>query len=338
MTLVSPTQVALNDAITSASVNTPINQLATVINGGIDSTNVNTISGAKITSGTIPVAAMDSNANPETRLAETTFDYVASGCVISGDAYGSTLNWSMTSGVVYIGGKRIAVTAIAAANVVASKDTYVDISNAGAVTYTGGNSVTNNAASPSLAASSIRLGIIISGASSIASVAAVNQGQENKVLPIATGTPYAVTDSLGNLICPRDPSRKILGHRQITGDFSCTASTVTDITGLSVPVIAPSGRRIKVLVYLPSIFQADASGGADRGPSAYINEGATQLQQAMNFGSLNNSEHHPIYTYYLTTPTVGLHTYKARLGPGAFGTATLTAGATYPAYITVELA
>ena len=330
MTLVSPTQVALNDAITSASVNTPINQLATVINGGIDSTNVNTISGAKITSGTIPVAAMDSNANPETRLAETTFDYVASGCVISGDAYGSTLNWSMTSGVVYIGGKRIAVTAIAAANVVASKDTYVDISNAGAVTYTGGNSVTNNAASPSLAASSIRLGIIISGASSIASVAAVNQGQENKVLPIATGTPYAVTDSLGNLICPRDPGRKILGYRRLISNASPGVIAETVIADLRVPVIIPAGRKIKITGYLFAV--AGVTGIA----IILIRNGTTTagtLMARTNCISTNVS----LYAEAIDSTLAGSQNFCASIQSTA-GNPTISSGAGSASWIKIELA
>jgi len=270
---------------------------------------------------------------------ELFFDYVASGMVWSGDSYGSTLNASMTSGVMYINGRRLTATLVTSRSFTASKDTYIDASDNGdgtvLLTYT---EVANNAVSPALAANSVRVGIIITGASAIANVGSVNQGEETKLLPIASSTPYAVTDSLGNLICPRDPSRKILGYRQRTADFSCTASTITDITGLSVPIIAPGNRKIKVSVYLSSVYQADASGGNDRGPSVYINEGATQLQSGQNFGSLNNTLNTPIHIFYVTTPTAGLHTYKARIGPGGFGTATLKGGATYPGYITVELA
>jgi hypothetical protein len=281
-------------------------------------------------------AKMVAAIKPETNFGETTFDYVASGCVITGDSYGTNLKWSMTAGVVYIGGRRVVVGALSAQDVTASKDTYIDVSNAGTVTFTGGNSVANNAASPALAASYIRLGIIVSGAN-ITSVASVNQGQETKVLPIASSIPYAVTDSLGNLICPRDPNRKILGYRQILSNFSCTVSTVTDVTGLSMPVIVPTTRKVKVSVYASSIYQADASGGNDRGPSVYLAEGATVLQVAAAYGSLNNTLSTPAHLTYISSPSAGSHTYKAQLGPGAFGTSTLRASSTSPAFIMVEL-
>lgn len=181
--------------------------------------------------------------DPVQRLTETTFDFVASGCVWTGDAYGSTRAASMTAGVVYIGGVRVPVSSVTARLFTASRDTYVDVGVDGVIDY---NEVTNNAASPALAANHIRIGIIVTGASNIANVGAVNQGQENKVLPIASSLPYQVTDSLGNLICPRDPSRRLLGYRILTANQG-SITTEAVITGLNVPIIVPqSGRKIKI--------------------------------------------------------------------------------------------
>ncbi len=59
----------------------------------------------------------------ETIANERFFDHVASGCVWSGDSYGASLNGYMTAGVVYIGGKRIVVSAITARAFTASRDT-----------------------------------------------------------------------------------------------------------------------------------------------------------------------------------------------------------------------
>src|ERR1044072_8828133 len=72
------------------------------------------------------------------------YDFVKSGCVWSGDSYASTLNGSMTSGVVYLGGKRLTVAAVTAHAFAASKDTYLYLRDNGdgtaSVQY---NAVTN---------------------------------------------------------------------------------------------------------------------------------------------------------------------------------------------------
>jgi len=58
MTLVTPTSVNPNDDINDSSVNTPVNQLAAVINGNIDDTNISSVSGSKISGGTIATASL----------------------------------------------------------------------------------------------------------------------------------------------------------------------------------------------------------------------------------------------------------------------------------------
>lgn len=188
----------------------------------------------------------DGSGSPRTRDSEMLFDFVASGLVWTGDAYASTRNASMTSGVVYINGRRISISSVTARSFTASKDTYIDIldnaDGTGTLVYT---EVTNNAASPALAANSVRVGIIVTGASNIASVASINQGQETKLLPIASSLAYKITDSLGNLICPRDPTRKLLGYRIMTANQgSITAEAV--VTELNVPIKVPTGRKVKL--------------------------------------------------------------------------------------------
>jgi hypothetical protein len=142
----------------------------------------------------------------------------------------------MTSGVVRINGRRFTVATVTARSFTASKDTYVDIlysatDNTGTPVYT---EVTNNAASPALASNSVRIGIVVAGATSIAAAASINQGQETMLLPIASSIPYAVTDSLGNLICPRDPNRKVLGFKQVLADQTLISGP-SDITGFKLP-------------------------------------------------------------------------------------------------------
>lgn len=188
--------------------------------------------------------------SPVTRDNEHFLDYVASGLVLSGDSYGSNRNASMTSGVCYINGRRIALTAVNARTYTASRDTYVDVldnqDGTGTLVYT---EVTNNAASPALAANSIRIGIIVTGASTIANVGSVNQGQNEKVLPIASGIPYTTADSLGNIICSRDPQRRTLNYKQMTSNQTGIGTSATQITPFSLAIKVPTLRKIKLKVY-----------------------------------------------------------------------------------------
>lgn len=267
------------------------------------------------------------------------FDYVLSGCVITGTGYGSTLAWSMTSGVVYINGKRYTVSS-ATGTVTASKDTYFDVlaPGSGAVASlvnTGGNIVNNNAASPSLAANSIRIGIVVSGASSIASVASINQGQENKVLPIASSLPYAVTDSIGNLICPRDVQRRVLGYRQIVSNFTTTTTPANvDVPGLIVPFLMPMDNgAVKLTVYGSQVY---ASGSNVYGSVYAILDGTT-IQNGTSRSAASAADEKGMLIIGLKKDlAVGSHTAKVQVSQSGAGTMLLAGFSTSPGYILVE--
>lgn len=245
--------------------------------------------------------------DPALRLRENGFDYVASGCVLTGTGYGSNLAWSLTAGVVYINGKRYTVAA-ATGVVVASKDTYFDLlepvsGQVATLVYTGSNSVTNNAASPTLAANSVRIAIIQSGAT-IANIAAINQGQEDKVLPIASSVAYAVTDSLGNLICPRDPESRLLGYGVRGSDFSsATVGSYVDVTGVATTIKVPEGRKVELAAVARS---ADTTTAAASVVFA-IREGSTVLSTCL---MIMAADQKPMMTSVILTPSAGVHTYK----------------------------
>ena len=258
------------------------------------------------------------------------YDFVASGMVWTGDAYASTRNASMTSGVIYINGRRLTATAVAARSFTASKDTYIDAADNGdgtaLLTYT---EVANNAASPALAANNVRVGIIVTGASNIASAGSVNQGEEGKILPIASSVAYSVTDSLGNLICPRDPYRKILSVRQITSNFTTTSGTSVLATGLTAIVQVPTGRKVKISLTSSTI--ATSSGVA----IAEIWDGTvgsgTQIGQ-MNMSGANGGG----CFYTIVTPTSTTKTYNIGYRVTG-GTGSISAAATSPAQFIVEV-
>ena len=290
--------------------------------------NTASITGAKIAADTVE------QTNLHEKMPEYTFDFVASGCVWSGDAYGSTRNASCTSGVVYLNGVRLTVAAVVARAFTASKDVYCDLSDNGDGTaswnYTDN---TTNAASPALTAGRLRGAIIVVGAANIANVGSVNMGEENKVLPIASSTPYAVTDSLGNLICPRDPNRKILGYRQIVADFNSSAAN-TQITGLTCPVIAPTNRKIKITVWAKNWRHTSSPQNITL--SIWDGAAGSGTEVGRAFATIAGTNYSlPVSLSRVVMPTTASKTYNAALGSAA--TSTIEGGATYPAYIMVEL-
>lgn len=321
------------DTIDAADYNTPITTIVNELNGNLSNANIATnaaVDGSKIADTSIGASKFIASVNPETRSSELTFDYVASGCVWSGDSYGSTRAASMTAGVIYITGKRITVSAVSARSFTASKDTYVDVDNTGTLTYT---EVTNSAASPSLAANNIRLAIIVTGASSIAAAGSVNQGQEGRLLPIASSVPYAVTDSLGNLICPRDPQRRVLGYRIAT--TLQTATTIAQATGLSCPVIVPANRKVKVTGFCGKVYSTTSVG--ENVLSLWDGTVSSGTQIAAGESTPNAvSQPTNVIAEAIVTPTSSSKTYNVGYSASA-GSGKFDAAATFPAFIKVEL-
>ena len=267
---------------------------------------------------------------------ELFFDYIASGCVWSGDAYASTRNASMTSGVIYISGRRLTLAAVTARSFTASKDTYIDASDNGdgtaLLTYT---EVANNAASPALAANSIRMAIIVTGASNIASVGSVNMGESDKVLPIASSIPYSVTDSLGNLICPRDPNKRIIGYRQRISNKTVAALALID--ELSIFLTSPNPRKVRITAHSGLGISIDTASVQGRLSiwDGTVGSG-TQLTEAfMTTAAINQGSY--VQATWVGTLSAGTHTINAGLRTVGSGNTTINAGSTTPAYLSIEL-
>lgn len=276
------------------------------------------------------------NNSLQTYRDEDVFDHVMSGGVWSGDSYAVNRNASMTAMVAMINGRRIAISAVTARTFTASKDTYVDLldnlDGTGTLVYT---EVANNAASPALASNSIRLAIIVTGATTIAAVGSVNQGQQDKVLPIASSIPYAVTDSLGNLIFPCDPDRQILGYRQITSNQTAGGGP-TALTGLSVPCIIPANRKVRIRLYCNKLSNTIA--GASNSNITVWDGAVSGTQVALsahtsagaNYGACTIAE-------AILTPGAASKTYNAALQNVGGTLATFEATSTAPGYLSVEL-
>ncbi len=122
------------------------------------------ITGAGLPTREVPDVIMQDPAQLVT-AADVINDFVANGLL---PAVPAPVSLSMTTpaGVAYILGTRVAPAATARAYT-ASKDTYVDLSSAGAYTY---SEVANGAGAPAVAASSLRLFKAVSNATEITGV------------------------------------------------------------------------------------------------------------------------------------------------------------------------
>ena len=163
-----------------------------------------------------------------TRSAATTSNFVSAGGIwtlVSG------LNGSMTALTAYISSYRNTIAAIASRAFTASKDTYVDIlrnptTNVFTLVYT---EVANNAASPVLAANSMRIAKVVTSGAAITSVV------------------QTYRDSLGNYIYPEGA----VGHSNLqvnglfedsysatgqgaAGEFTVTDRKVFDVSTIPV--------------------------------------------------------------------------------------------------------
>lgn len=152
--------------------------------------------------------------SPVSRAIDMGKNFIVSGLAWSADAVASTRNASMTSGVVYIAGKKLTAAAVSARAFTASKDTYVDAKDNGDGTalliYT---EVANNAASPSTLQNGdtfsqlthVRVGIIVTGATNIAATTSIAQGGFANILPVINAQTLRGNDTLGNIIYPKGP-------------------------------------------------------------------------------------------------------------------------------------
>lgn len=128
-----------------------------------------------------------------------------------------------------------------------------------------------------------------------------------------------------------------LGYAQITTGFNTSATTATQVTGLTVSVTIPSGgRAVKISVYTLGLY---ATTGGDSVVMTLwdgtVGSG-TQLQQAQ-YDTTTGVKGIPIFLQAHATPGAGSKTYNVGLHNGtAARNVSLEAGATFPAFILVE--
>lgn len=316
--LPNPNAPATSDALTSL----PIRQNFQAIAAGLQA-----LDGTALNTKSVSEGALADAINPRLRQSEWGQNFVYTGLTI---ATSGTLTSTITAGTAYVNGFRVVSPGVASQAFTASKDTYVDMDISGNFTL---QAVTNGAASPSLAANSVRLAIVITSASAITTV---NQGSTAATGPTVASNILTVCDSLGNLIYPTSPAAGLIGYRQTTTNFSTVSVTAVQITGLSCPVIVPTGRKVKVTVAAGSAY----NGAANNAAIVTVWDGTvgtgTQLGLAAGT-STTAATNQNVTAIAVATPTTSSKTYNAGFACTGGNTANTNATPTQPVFISVEL-
>jgi hypothetical protein len=244
----------------------PINAILAVLNGHIDGDNIEpgslpwSVMAAIV--GSIGATSLTDEASLLKYRDELNTNFVASGLVWSAI---SGLNGTMTSGVLYSAdGSRTAISAVTSRAFTASKDTYVDVTAAGSISY---NEVTNGAASPALTAGSTRLAKVVSDGSAIT---AVTTSGPDSLLNIIRPTVFIPTG-----LITTDQIASVIQTASVATSQTTTSSSYTDLStsGPAVTVTVPRSG----IVQLSEACTASNSVVNDASVMSYVASGANTI-------------------------------------------------------------
>lgn len=169
-------------------------------------------------------------------------------------------------------------------------------------------------------------------------------GSNTYTMPSATDTLVgrASTDVLTNKDLTSSTNSfpsTTLGYAQITSNFSTSSMTAVQVTGLTATVTVPSGgRRVRISAVSQSVALTSGSSSymvvgiwdGTVGSGTLLSQGVYNAQAAVAEGQAN--------AYAVVAPSAGSKTYNVSLYTSATSTtARMSAGATFPAFILVEL-
>lgn len=226
------------------------------------------------------------------------------------------LNGTMTAGVAYVGGVRVAPSSIASRAFTASRDTYVDVNTAGVISYV---EVANGATTGmTLTSNSIRIAKVVTSGAAITSVTTSGW------------------DPIGNAIYNRDPYSRTLNYAQITASITgLTSASAVQLTGLSCPVIVKAtGRRVEVELFIPDTTN---SSSAQHNVSLWLGTvgSGTQIAQANAKNRTAGDLTGFMVCKAQLTATLGLNTFNAGIAVST-GSGNVIAASTNPAFLTVK--
>lgn len=253
---------------------------------------------------------IDSNMTLQTlqnTIANATYmaNYVVSGLVWSQSA---GLVGTMTAGKVVINGFLVNVSSIGTFSFTASKDYYIDVDNTGTVNYT---AVSNGATSGMpLAANSVRIAKVVTGASAITAIYQIPQ-QYNTTNTASLWTGF---DPLGNRVYGVTPYPKMLGivtqNQSVTATISSTPAQITN--SMSLTFIANGYNQVQIEYYFADAYWTN---GANLGVpfidfSIYDTTLANHIGLASWEAGLSGNSDHAFSVKAIYTPAAGTHTVQ----------------------------
>lgn len=145
---------------------------------------------------------------------------------------------------------------------------------------------------------------------------------------------FILVEDITNAALPYPPASVpvgVLAYAVVTANQgSITAGNPgTDLTGLSVNVVVPAGRVLRITARCAG--QKTTVGQVN----LRLFEGSTVLvEDFQQYDTVGGNYQHNIH--YVVSPSAGSHTYKLTFGTDSAGTATMLAAPNYPAFILVE--
>lgn len=174
--------------------------------------------------------------------------------------------------------------------------------------------------SPSAGSHTYKLGISRDNGAGTARIYSISTEPTLFTIEDVSPTPSASTGAPGST----------LGYTEVTSSQT-GITTMTTITGLASTVTVPTGRRLRISVYLPEITNNTLNQGA------YVRikeDGVVIGQGDSSHGAASAGQQ--IFATTIRTPVAGTHTYTCEISPQGSGTVTVGSFPTYPSYILVE--
>lgn len=126
----------------------------------------------------------------------------------------------------------------------------------------------------------------------------------------------------------------LLSLLELRSNATTTATSATQVPGLSSTIYVPSGRKVRISFYAESIFTSGSGSNRITIWDGTVGSG-TQLQQ-LNTTS-GTGAIYGVSTSVIVSPAAGSKTYNIGFHNTSAGTETIEAGTTLPAFMSVEL-